>query len=338
MAKQRTRMTDIAAHAGVSTATVSRVVNGTGPVSDETRHRVLVAIDTLGYERPVSESSGSTPLIGVITPELVNPIFAMFAHSMQAEISRSGGIPLICSQTPGGTSEDDYVEMLVARGAAGIVFVSGRHADYRADISRYTRLAERGLPFVTVNGAREEIAAPDFSTGDGLGIRVAVHHLHELGHTRIALLGGQTHIVPAARKVDAFRAVMAEEFGVGDPIVVETFYTYEAAASATRALVERGVTAIVTGSDLQALGVIRTLHSTGLAVPDDVSVIGFDDSMLMAHLEPPLTTIRQPVSAITTAAVQALTSSIRDGERRTGAFVYTPDLIVRGSTGHARTD
>lgn len=334
MTKHRIRMTDIAEHAGVSTATVSRVVNDTGPVSEETRHKVLVAIDSLGYERPSTErSSTSGPVIGVITPELTNPVFATFAHTMQSEISRSGAVPVICSQTPGGTSEETYTEMLLGRGVAGIVFISGRHADYRSDISRYLRLIERGTPFVTVNGAREEIAAPDFSTEDAIGIQAAVHHLRSLGHRRIALLGGQTHIVPAARKAEAFKAVMAHELPEEDPVVVETFYTYEAAASATRALVERDVTAIVAGSDLQALGAIRTIRSMGLEVPGDVSVVGFDDSMLMAHLDPPLTTIHQPVQAITTAAVQTLLSSIDDGVRRTGAFVYTPDLVVRDSTG-----
>lgn len=335
MPKHRTRMADIAAHAHVSTATVSRVVNGTGPVSEDTRHRVMVAIDSLGYERPVTAASASTTLIGVITPELVNPIFATYAHEMQAEISRAGAIPVICSQTPGGTSEDDYVRALLARGVAGLVFVSGRHADYHADITRYARLVERPLPFVTINGARDAIAAPDFSTGDGMGIRVAVRHLRELGHTQIALLGGQSHIVPAARKIDAFREVMVEEFDAPDPVVVETFYTYEAAAAATSSLVARGVTAIVTGSDLQALGAVRTLHSMGLRVPGDVSVIGFDDSRLLEHLDPPLTTIRQPVPAITGAAVRTLMASIGDGVIRPGAYVFTPDLVVRGSTGRA---
>jgi len=335
MTRQRTRMADIAAQARVSMATVSRVVNGTGPVSDQTRHRVLVAIDSLGYERPVTATTDSTTTIGVITPELVNPIFDEYAHEIQTEISRSGAVPLICSQTPGGTSEDEYVQVLLRHGAAGLVFVSGRHADYHADVGRYTRLTQNGVPFVTINGAREEIRASDFSTEDSLGIQVAVHHLRELGHTRIALLGGQTHIVPARRKADAFRAVMADDFGNRDPIIIQTFYTYEAAAAATSSLVERGVTAIVAGSDLQALGAIRTLRQMGRKVPEEVSVVGFDDSRLMGHLDPPLTTIRQPVQAITRAAVAALLAQVGGGPAHPGAFVYTPDLVVRGSTGRS---
>jgi len=335
MSRPRTRMADIAALAGVSTATVSRVVSGTGQVSEDTRHKVLVALDSLGYERPTVERSGNSSTIAVITPELVNPIFALYAHSMQTEITHAGSLPLICTQTPGGTTEEQYVRSLLDHGVAGIVFVSGRHADYRADISRYDSLAASGVPFVTVNGARTEVPAPDFSTGDAMGIEAAVHHLVQLGHRRIALLGGHTHIVPAARKSEAFRQVMERELGDTDPLVTETFYTYEAAASAARELVEAGTTAIVAGSDLQALGAARTIHAMGLRVPEDVSLVGFDDSMLMGHLDPPLTTVRQPVQAITTAAVRALTSMEPGSRQEHQAYVYTPDLVVRGSTGQA---
>lgn len=337
MPKQRTRLMDIAQHAGVSTATVSRVVNRTGPVSPETRHRVLTAIDTLGYERPSSERTDTTPLIGIITPELTNPIFATYAHTLQSEVSRSGAIPLIASQTPGDTSEEDYVNTLLDMGARGLIFVSGRHADYQADLDRYMRLVDKGVPFVTINGERPEIPASDFSTGDAMGIEVAVLHLRELGHTKIALLSGHSHILPTRRKIDAFRRTMSTLLPNSTPIIVETFYTYEAAAAETHGILAQGATAIITGSDMQALGAIRTIHSLGLNVPGDVSVIGFDDSKLMAHLDPPLTTIHQPVAQISTAAVQALFSQIGTGRVQRGSFSYTPDLIVRGSTGRAKT-
>ena len=243
MTKNRTSMADIAAHAGVSTATVSRVFNGVGQVSEETRRRVLTAIDELGYDRPPSEHTPSTPTIGVIVPELTNPIFASIAHPLQEEISRAGGIALIRTQTPGATSEFDHLSSLIEHRVSGLIFVSGRHADLLSDLS----------------------------TGDSLGIRAAVTHLHELGHTRIALLTGRTHIVPALRKAEAFTQVMGELIGDHSPIIEETFYTYEAAAAYTHALLERGVTAIVTGSDLQALGAIRTITSLGLSVPEDIS-------------------------------------------------------------------
>lgn len=338
MTKNRTSMADIAAHAGVSTATVSRVFNGVGQVSDETRRKVLTAIDELGYDRPAPERTPDTPTIGVIVPELTNPIFAAFAHHLQEEVARAGGIAMIRSQTPGATSEFDHLSSLLEHRVSGLIFVSGRHADLLADLGPYHEVVARSIPLVTINGARAEIPAPDFSTDDTLGIRDAVTHLHELGHSRIALLTGRTHIVPALRKAEAFTQVMEELVGDRSPIIEETFYTYEAAAAHTNGLIERGVTAIVTGSDLQALGAIRTITSLGLSVPEDISVIGFDDSFLMSHLSPGLTTVHQPVPAIVAAAVRNLFEALAtpDYTPEHADYVFSPDLVVRATTARAK--
>ena len=338
MTKNRTSMADIAVHAGVSTATVSRVFNGVGQVSDETRRKVLTAIDELGYDRPAPERTPDTPTIGVIVPELTNPIFAAFAHHLQEEVARAGGIAMIRSQTPGATSEFDHLSSLLEHRASGLIFVSGRHADLLADLGPYHEVVARSIPLVTINGTRAEIPAPDFSTDDTLGIRAAVTHLHELGHSRIALLTGRTHIVPALRKAEAFTQVMEELVGDRSPIIEETFYTYEAAAAHTNGLIERGVTAIVTGSDLQALGAIRTITSLGLSVPEDISVIGFDDSFLMSHLSPGLTTVHQPVPAIVAAAVRNLFEALAtpDYTPEHADYVFSPDLVVRATTARAK--
>ena len=338
MTKNRTSMADIAAHAGVSTATVSRVFNGVGQVSDETRRKVLTAIDELGYDRPTPERTADTPTIGVIVPELTNPIFAAFAHHLQEEVARAGGIAMIRSQTPGATSEFDHLSSLLEHRVSGLIFVSGRHADLLADLGPYHEVVARSIPLVTINGARAEIPAPDFSTDDTLGIRAAVTHLHELGHSRIALLTGRTHIVPALRKAEAFTQVMEELVGDRSPIIEETFYTYEAAAAHTNGLIERGATAIVTGSDLQALGAIRTITSLGLSVPEDISVIGFDDSFLMSHLSPGLTTVHQPVPAIVAAAVRSLFEALAtpDYTPEHADYVFSPDLVVRATTARAK--
>lgn len=338
MTKNRTSMADIAAHAGVSTATVSRVFNGVGQVSDETRRKVLTAIDELGYDRPTPERTPDTPTIGIIVPELTNPIFAAFAHHLQEEVARAGGIAMIRSQTPGATSEFDHLSSLLEHRVSGLIFVSGRHADLLADLGPYHEVVAHSIPLVTINGARAEIPAPDFSTGDALGIRAAVTHLHELGHSRIALLTGRTHVVPALRKAEAFTQVMEELVGDRSPIIEETFYTYEAAAAHTNGLIERGVTAIVTGSDLQALGAIRTITSLGLSVPEDISVIGFDDSFLMSHLSPGLTTVHQPVSVIVAAAVRSLFEALAtpDYTPEHADYVFSADLVVRATTARAK--
>lgn len=333
--QQRITLTDIAEQAGVSTATVSRVLNGKSNVADVTRRQVLVALDVLGYERPETLHRVSRGLVGLVVPELTNPIFPLFAQEIEQLLVPSGHTPVLCTQTPGGTSEDEYVEMLVERGVAGIIFVSGRHSDTGGDVTRYRRLRDRGVPLVTINGNAPTIKAPGFATDDRAAARMAVEHLVSLGHRRIGLATGPLRMVPAQRKLagyeDAVRRALPDE----ELRVVETLYTYEGGRSAAQRLLERGCTAVVCGSDVMALGAIQGVRATGRAVPQDVSVIGYDDSPLIPMTNPPLTTVRQPVAAICRAAVSTLLAAIEGRSPADTEMLFVPDLIVRGSTAMA---
>lgn len=332
---QRTTLADIADQAGVSTATVSRVLNGKSNVADITRRQVLVALDLLGYERPESLHQASRGLVGLIVPELSNPIFPLYAQEIEQLLAASGHTPLLCTQTPGGTSEDEYIEMLVDRGVAGIIFVSGRHADTGGDVTRYQRLRERGVPLVTINGNAPTIKAPGFTTDDRTAAHMAVDHLISLGHRRIGLAMGPTRMVPAQRKLSGYEDAMRAGLP-GEPLrIVETLYTYEGGSNAARQLVDQGCTGIVCGSDIMALGVIQGVRAMGKQVPQDVSVIGYDDSPLIPMTNPPLTTVRQPVAAICRAAVTTLMSAIGNEDVPNAEMFFTPDLIVRGSTAPA---
>lgn len=332
---QRITLTDIADQAGVSTATVSRVLNGKANVAESTRRQVLVALDLLGYERPESLLQFSRGLVGLIVPELSNPIFPMYAQEIEQVLSSGGHIPLLCTQTPGGTSEDEYIEMLVERGVVGIVFVSGRHSDTTGDVTRYQRLRERGVPLVTINGNAPTIKAPGFTTDDRVAARIAVEHLASLGHQRIGLATGPARMVPAQRKRAGYLDAMLAMLPQVKPQVVEALYTYEGGANASRALIEAGCTGIVCASDIMALGVIQGARAAGLSVPGDLSVIGYDDSPLIPMTGPPLTTVRQPVTAISRAAVTTLLEAIAGTQVPDAEMLFLPDLIVRGSTGLA---
>ncbi|MFF2353202.1 LacI family DNA-binding transcriptional regulator [Kitasatospora sp. NPDC058115] len=331
------RLSDIAAQAGVSEATVSRVLNGKANVSATTRQTVLAALDVLGYERPTRLRRRSAGLIGLITPELSNPIFPALAQVIEQVLSRHGFTPVLCTQTPGGSTEDELVEMLVDRGVAGIVFVSGLHADSTADHDRYARLAGRGVPFVLINGYSERIDAPFISPDDRAAMWMAVQHLAELGHERIGLAVGQQRYVPVLRKIEGFTAAMREVLGLGaeeaEGLVHHTLFSVEGGHAAAGALLDKGCTAIICGSDMMALGAIRAVRQRGLAVPQDVSVVGFDDSPLIAFTEPPLTTVRQPVEAMATAAVDALLEEVGGNAAQRGEFMFQPELVMRGSTG-----
>jgi alanine racemase len=329
----RARLSDVATQAGVSEATVSRVLNAKPGVSAATRQAVLTAMDVLGYERPAVLRRVSHGLVGLVVPELENPIFPAFAQVIESALMQRGYTPLLCTQTPGGVSEDEYVETLLGRGVAGIVFVSGLHADSTSDKTRYRSLTERGVPIVLVNGYSDEVDAPFVSADDIGAMTVAVRHLADLGHRRLGLAVGQERFVPVHRKIEGFTAAVHAVLGTEAlPAVATAFFSVEGGQAAAARLIDQGVTGIVCGSDLMALGAVRAVRKRGLRVPEDVSVIGFDDSPLMAFTDPPLTTMRQPVQAMALAAVDALVDEILGHEVTHADYLFDTSLIVRAST------
>ncbi|WP_106402071.1 LacI family DNA-binding transcriptional regulator [Actinocorallia populi] len=332
-----TRLSDIAAQAGVSEATVSRVLNGKPNVSTVTRQSVLTALDVLGYERPPRLRPQRAGLIGLIVPELTNPVFPVFAQVIETALATSGYTAVLCTQTPGGIREDDYTDLLLERGVAGIIVVSGMHADSTATLDRYTRLTDRGLPLVLVNGYREGVDAPFISNDDGASIELGVEHLISLGHTRIGLALGQERFVPSIRKAEGFRRALAAGLGMdaaaADELITPSLFTVEGGQAAASRLLDQGCTAICCGSDILAIGVIRAARQRGLRVPEDVSVVGFDDSPLVPYLDPPLTTIRQPVREMSMTAVGYLLEELGGNRVPRGELLYRPELVVRRSTG-----
>ncbi|GAB3079075.1 LacI family DNA-binding transcriptional regulator [Micromonospora schwarzwaldensis] len=337
----RARLSDIAHQAEVSQATVSRVLNGRPGVAAETRRAVLAALDVLGYERPARLRKLSAGLVGLVVPELDNPIFPAFAQVIESTLAQSGFTPVLCTQTPGGVTEDEYVEMLLDRQVSGIIFVSGLHADTTADQDRYHALIARPLPIVLVNGYTPGISAPFVSCDEREAVELAVAHLVALGHRRIGLITGPDRFVPARRKVAGWGAAMTRLTGVPrsrlDDLAEFTLFGVEGGEAAAGRLLDRGATAVVCGSDLMALGAVRAARQRGLSVPGDFSVVGYDDSPLMAFTDPPLTTVRQPVRAMAVAATRALFDEINGQGAPHSEYVFRPELVVRGSTAVAPT-
>ncbi|WP_367047670.1 LacI family DNA-binding transcriptional regulator [Streptomyces sp. Je 1-332] len=337
------RLVDIAAQAGVSEATVSRVLNGKPGVAAATRESVLAALDTLGFERPSPlRRRSSAGLIGLITPELDNPIFPALAQVIAQALTRQGYTPVLATQTPGGSTEDELTDMLVDRGVSGIIFVSGLHADTTADMERYEVLRGKGVPFVLVNGFSPKVQGPFVSTDDRAAARLAVTHLASLGHTRIGLAVGPKRFVPVLRKIEGFQIGMRESLGMSpadsELFVEHSLYTLEGGQAAAGTLIGRGCTAIVCASDMMALGAVRAARERDLAVPRDISVVGYDDSPLIAFTDPPLTTVRQPVQAMGQASVRTLLEEIGGTPAPHSEFLFMPELVVRGSTASGRPE
>lgn len=330
------RLVDVAEHAGVSEATVSRALSGKPGVSDATRQAVRAVADALGYARALRIGPETRkPVIGIVVPELENPVFASFAQQLTALVSQGGYAPMLGTETAGGVSEDDWIELMVERDVAGIVFVSGMHADTLASPDRYLRLRSLGIPLVLLNGAMDGVDAGCISSDDATAMRVSVDHLASLGHERIGLAVGPERYIPVIRKLAAFENAIAEHV-LGDALVEHSLFTLEGGHAAAGRLLDRGATALVCASDLMAFGAIRAAHARSLAVPHDVSIVGYDDSALVAFAGPPLTTVRQAVPEMSRASVSMLAGEIAGTPAPREEYLFQPELVVRSSTGAAR--
>jgi len=302
------RLAEVAKYVGVSEATVSRVLNGRPGISDATRAAVLTALDVLGYERPAKMRGERARLVGLVLPELANPIFPAFAEVVAGSLAKRGLTPVLCTRTSEGVSEGDYVDMLLEQHVSGVIFAGGNYAQGDAEHEHYHRMAERGLPVVLVNAAIDDIGFPTVATDDSHAVEQAYGHLRSLGHERIGLILGPPDHVPSARKLTAFLAQSGEA-----ELVERTMFSMEGGHAAAARLIRRGVTGLICASDVLALGAIRSARRLGLTVPGDVSVVGYDDSAFMACTDPPLTTIRQPIEAMGQAVVALLVSEIAGG-------------------------
>ncbi len=333
------RLSDVAQKVGVSEATVSRVLNDKPGVSQVTRDAVLTALDVLGYERPTKLRGDRSRLVGLVLPELANPIFPEFAEVIGGALAQQRFTPVLCTRSAGGITEQEYVDLLLDQQVSGVIFVGGLFSERRANHDHYRRLAEIGLPVVLVNAAIEAMPFARICCDDRIASAQALSHLQALGHDRIGILLGPSDHVPSELKLAGAIAWGRQHEHVFDPaLVVHSQYSVEAGQASSAQLIEAGATAIMCASDMLALGAIRAVKKKGLTVPDDVSVVGYDDSALMNSTAPPLTTVRQPIEPMGRAAVDCLAGLIDGQALSVKELLFEPELVVRASTASCRTN
>jgi len=328
------RLAEVAKKVGVSEATVSRVLNGKPGVSDSTRQAVLTALDVLGYERPSKLRGQRARLIGLVLPEVQNPIFPALAEVIGANLAQRGFTPVLCTRTAGGLSEANYVDMLLEQHASGVVFTGGNFAEGAAPHEHYRLLRARGVPVVLINALVDNLGFPCVSTDDGSAAVQAFTHLSALGHDRIGLVLGPEDHMPSRRKLAAFNDA-AQRAGISVAPVEHALFSLEGGQAATTRMLRQGVTGIICASDVLALGAIRGVRRAGLTVPGDVSVVGYDDSAWLNCTDPPLTTVRQPIQSMGGAAVSLLVNQMETVLAHPDELLFEPELVVRGSTGPA---
>lgn len=328
------RLAEVAQKVGVSEATVSRVLNNKPGVAASTREAVLTALDVLGYERPTKLRGERARLVGLVLPELQNPIFPAFAEVVGGALAQNGYTPVLCTQTAGGISEADYVELLLQQQVSGVVFLGGMYTQIDSPHGHYKRLSELKLPTVLVNAPIADLDFPTVSCDDAVAMEQAFGHLHQLGHDNIGILLGPADHMPSLRKLSSAYAFAAKTgIELPEEHIVYGHYSLEAGQAGANRLLQAGVTAIICASDPMALGAIRAARRLGLHVPQDISVVGFDDSALMNSTDPPLTTVRQPIEPMGKMVVRYLIDQIEGRPRPTDELLFEPELVLRASTG-----
>lgn len=331
----RPRIEDVAAAAGVSTATVSRVLNGLA-VREPSRERVLAAVAQMGYVPHAGARALTlhrTGTVGAVFPTVDNAIFAKAIEALQQRLGEDGLQLLIATSGYDMEREVQQAVNLVSRGVDALALCGVGQPE-----SLRQFLRQRGTPTVHVMS----VPAPDASMvcvgfDNAAAIGQAVHYLVDLGHRRIAMLAGLTRDNDRARaRVQGVQAALARA-GLALPPsrLVERAYTLDAARDGLRMLMATPAdrpTAVVCGNDVLATGALLEAQHLGLKVPRDLSLVGFDDMELAHHLEPGITTLRVPTDAMWRLAGDRLVALLR-GEDVSRVSTIDVSLVVRGSSG-----
>jgi LacI family transcriptional regulator len=332
---------DVAAAAGVHPATASRALNpGTRLlVSEETAQRVADAAERLGYRpNPVARSlrTRRSHTIGVLIPDLNNPLFPPIVRGLEDRLAEYGYVALL-GNTDGDLNKERLVfEQMRARHVDGFVLAT---ATFNSPI--LPEAAEAGLPVVLMNRIAQDYPFSSVSADNEQGERAAVTHLVTLGHRRIGHIAGPQDISTGVARLRGFHDGMRTQgLTAGeDQIVYATAYTIEEGMRCGRELLEReqsdgggDLTAIVAANDLLAVGCYGALDELGLRCPEDVSVTGFNDMPFVDRLRPPLSTVRFPHYQLGTEAATLLIERIESADGPLKILFLAPEMVARGST------
>ncbi|MHB9753684.1 LacI family DNA-binding transcriptional regulator [Streptomyces sp. BYX5S] len=330
---------DVAAAAGVSVATVSRVLNAHPSVSPATRTRVLAAVESLGY-RPnaVARSlrTAQTRTLGLVISDVLNPYFGELTRAVEDEARGLGYSVIIGNADERPELQDHHVRTLLDRRIDGLlVSPTDGGSPIMLDAAR------TGTPMVFVDRWIPGVDVPVVRSDGRAAVRDLVAHLHALGHRRLAIIAGPAATTTGSERVDAFREALASyELELPDAYIGQGDFQADSGRRVTEAFLAlpEPPGAVFAADNLMALGALDAVRARGLRVPDDIAVAAFDDIPWFVHTDPPITAIAQPTKELGRAAVRALVDRI---EGRAPESVTLPaHLVVRRSCGehpHPRT-
>ncbi|MCF8521106.1 MAG: LacI family transcriptional regulator [Rhodobacteraceae bacterium] len=323
---------DIAQAAGASVATVSRVINDSGYVSPATRARVQKAIADLEYTPNAGAQrlrSGASRMVGVVLPSLDVPFFGILAHVLERELFRRGYQALISCTDESADQEARYISTLLSQQVDGVLAAS-----VLADVSQYRRIVDAGIPIVALDRDLPDLSVPSVKADHHAGGVMMAEHLLGLGHRRFAVIGAPAHSPPVLARVQGVVDRLAE-VGLTANVHLGPVHDFDACRELAGVALADRPTALIGTTDIAAIGAIHAAIELGLAVPQDVSVIGFDDLPAARYVLPALTTVAQPLREMGVQAVEAL-YALMQGKPIAAAPLPALHLIQRDTTAVPR--
>jgi LacI family transcriptional regulator len=327
----------VAEAAGVHAATASRALNPATRklVKAETARRVINVAETLGYRpNPIARGlkTSKSGTIGLVIPDLTNPLFPPIVRGIEDVLEPAGYSGLIVNTDNDPRRERAQIEVLRSRQVEGLIVATAlvKHP-------LLEQLHREGVVMVMVNRRPDGVDVPSITPDDAAGIGLAVRHLADLGHRRIAHIAGPSETSTGVTRARSFAAAV-HDLGLDDvpALVTSTAQWSEAAgAEGLRRLLDAGLgfTAIVAGNDLIALGCYDVFSERGISCPEDMSVVGFNDMPFLDKLKPPLTSIAIPHQQIGAGASRLLLGALAEPDRPARSVLLPLTLVVRGSTG-----
>lgn len=323
---------DVSKAAGVSIATVSRVLNGSTKVTEKTRQQVLRAVSELDFQpNAYARSLGqkNTQTIALVVPDLSNPFFPELARGVEDAASEAGYNLILCNSDNSLPREMSYCAMMRKRRVDGAIFItSGKTASHISDLDK------TGVPVVLVDREPGDLPLDAVVSDNCEGGRIAAQHLLALGHVRIGIITGQLDTTTGSDRFRGFRETLQAQDAYRPEYVAEGTYDLESGYKGMQRLwdLPEQPTAILAGNDMMAIGAMQFLASKGVDVPGEVSLVGYDDLTLASITTPRLTTVAQPKYQMGLSAAEVLLRRLEDGGGHPRRVVLQPQLIVRGST------
>ncbi|SOH93759.1 LacI family transcriptional regulator [Monaibacterium marinum] len=321
---------DVARHAGVSTATVSRAINTPDRVQEQTRLRVEAAIKTLSYTPNFGGqalASRRTNTVGAVIPTMDNAIFGQALQVLEESLAREGVTLLVATSQYNREREEAQVRALVGRGVDGLILIGAERPP-----AIYDMLDQRELPYVILWVSSGEGRHVTIGFDNDAAARMVVQRVYDAGHRKIAMIVGVNAGNDRAMKRAEGARKMCAELGLPALRIVESSYTLEAGEYAAQQILSNGErpTAIICGNDVLAAGAIFAARKLGLDVPRDLSIVGFDDIDLARVTLPPLTTVRVPHRRMGRTAARHILDWIRS-DQRPDSVVYDAEWVERQS-------